>query len=163
MKSSLIAVLVRVVIILFAVCGVVVCAFWYPFSISLSVMGIVDAVPTIAQNVQMWTQISFYWLVSLPCFAILVLVWMMTNSIKKEAFFNCRNIKLTKISAVILFADLAVFLIGNVVFLILGWNDFAIIYFTLFAIGLGVAILFKVFEQYLKKVVKMKEENGNQK
>lgn len=158
MKNSLIAVLVRVVIVVIAACGLAVCAFWYPFSISLSVMGVVDAVPTVAQNVQMWTQLVFYWLVSLPCFGILVLAWLMTNSMKKEAFFNERNVKLAKISALILFVDLLAFLIGNVVFLILGWNDYAIIYFILFAIGLGGAILVKVFEQYMKKAVQMQED-----
>lgn len=149
---------VRCSIVIVALCGLTVCAFWYPFSISLSVMGVVDAVPTVAQNVQMWTQLVFYWLVSLPCFVILVLAWLMTNLMKKEKFFNEKNIKLANISAIILFADLAAFLIGNVVFLILGWNDYAIIYFMLFAIGLGVALLIKVFEQYMKKAVQMQEE-----
>ena len=50
-----------------------------------------------------------------------------------------------------------VFLIGNVVFLILGWNDFALIYFILFVIGLGLTILIMFFENYLKKSVKMQE------
>lgn len=158
MKNSMLAVLVRVVIVVIATCGILVCAFWYPFSISLSVMGVVETEPTAAQNIQLWTQLVFYWVVSIPCFAILVLAWLMTNSMKKEAFFKEKNVKLTKISAIILFADLVAFLIGNVVFLILEWNDYAIIYFILFAIGLGGAILIKVFEQYLKKAVQMQED-----
>lgn len=158
MKSSLIAVLVRVVIVVLAACGIAICALWYPFSISLSVMGVVEAVPTVTQNIQLWTQLIFYWLVSLPCFTILFMAWLMTNSMKNEAFFNDRNVKLARISAIILFVDLAVFLIGNIVFVILGWNEYAIIYFILSTIGLGIAILIKVFEQYLKKSVKMQEE-----
>ena len=157
MKSSLIAILVRIVIVVLATCGIAICVLWYPFSISLSVMGVVEAVPTVAQNIQLWTQLIFYWMSSLPCFTILFMAWLMTNSMKNEAFFNNRNVKLVRLSAIILFLDLAVFLIGNIVFLILGWNDYAIIYFILSVIGLGVAILIEVFEQYLKKSVQMQE------
>ena len=157
MKNSLIALFVRLIIIFIAACGLAICVFWYPFSISLSVMGLADSVPTFEQNIEMWTQLIFYYLVSLPCFIILFLAWLITCSMKKGAFFSGKNIKIIKLSALILFVDLMVFLIGNVVFLILGWNDFALIYFILFVIGLGLTILIMFFENYLKKSVKMQE------
>lgn len=157
MKKTLIAGLLRVAIVIVAVFGIMMCTCWYPFSISLSVMGVIEAVPTVAQNVRMWTQVVFYWLASLPCFAVLVLWWLMTYSLKKGTLFNKGNVKLTKLSAGILFVDLVVFLIGNVVFLFLGWNDFAIIYFILSAIGLGIVITIKVFERRLKRIVKQRE------
>ncbi len=158
MKNSLIANLIRSVIIVIAICGLLVCAFWYPFSISLSVIGVVDAKPTQMQNIQMWSQIIFYWMVSIPCFVILVLSWLITNSMKKENFISNNNVKMLKICSLILLTDLMVFLIGNVIFLILGWNVYAIVYFMLFAIGIGIVILIKVFEQHLKKVVQMQED-----
>lgn len=157
MKNSLITLLVRLVIIFIAALGLSMCVFWYPFTISLSVMGVVDSTPTMQQNIEIWTQLLFYWVVSLPCFVILFLAWLITNSIKKEVFFSERNVKILKISALILFVDLIVFLIGNVVFLILGWNDFVLIYFIFFVIGVGITTLIKVFEQYLKKSVQMQE------
>ena len=159
MKNSLIALFVRLIIIFIAACGLAICVFWYPFSISLSVMGLADSVPTFEQNIEMWTQLIFYYLVSLPCFIILFLAWLITCSIKKGAFFSKKNVKIIKLSALILFIDLMVFLIGNVVFLILGWNYFALFYFRLFVIGLGLTILIMFFEKYLKKSVKM-QENG---
>ena len=164
MKNSLIALFVRLIIIFIAACGLAICVFWYPLSISLSVMGLADSVPvpTFEQNIEMWTQLIFYYLVSLPCFIILFLAWLITCSIKKGAFFSKKNVKIIKSSALILFIDLMVFLIGNVVFLILGWNYFALFalfYFRLFVIGLGLTILIMFFEKYLKKSVKM-QENG---
>lgn len=160
MKNSLIALFVRLVIVLIAACGLAICVFWYPFSIYLSVMGLADSVPTFEQNIEIWTQLIFYYLVSLPCFIILFLAWLITCSIKKGAFFSKKNVKIIKSSALILFIDLMVFLIGNVVFLILGWNYFALFalfYFRLFVIGLGLTILIMFFENYLKKCVKMQE------
>ena len=157
MKNSSIALFIRLIIIFIAACGLAICVFWYPFSISLSVMGLADSVPTFEQNIEMWTQLIFYYLVSLPCFIILFLAWLITCSMKKGSFFSKKNVKIIKLSALILFVDLMVFLIGNVVFLILGWNDFALIYFILFVIGLGLTILIMFFETYLKKSLKMQE------
>ena len=51
MKNSLIALFVRLIIIFIAACGLAICVFWYPFSISLSVMGLADSVPTFEQNI----------------------------------------------------------------------------------------------------------------
>lgn len=157
MNNSFITISIRVALVIIAVLGLIICAYWYPFSISLSVMGVVDSTPTFAQNIQMWTQLLFYWLVSLPCFGILILVWLITNSIKKGLFFSEGNVIIVKKITMILFFDLIVFFIGNIVFLILGWNDYAMIYFIIFIIGLGGIILIKGFEHYLKKTVKFKK------
>ena len=66
MNAVKLSLLLKCAIIALGLCGVLICAAWYPFSISLSVMGVVPAEPTISQSIEMWPQLSFYWAVSIP-------------------------------------------------------------------------------------------------
>ena len=158
MNSNKITIVLRISIIIIALCGAVMCAFWYPFSISLTAIGVTNATPTLEQIIKFWVQLVFYWLVSIPCFFILALLWYMSVIFKKEGFFSEKIIKATKIEIITLLIDLAIFLIGNIVFAILGWNDFAIIYYLITVIGLVVVGLFYVFIYIIKKGIQMKEE-----
>lgn len=158
MDSTKINIVLRISIIIIALCGVAMCAFWYPFSVSLTTMGTVNAAPTLEQNIQIWAQLSFYWLVSIPCFFVLVLMWYFTTALKKEGFFSNKVIKIIRIEILTLLVDVVIFLIGNIVFVILGWNDFAIIYFLITVIGLVVVGLLYVFINIIKKGIEMQEE-----
>ena len=158
MDSTKINIVLRISIIIIALCGVAMCAFWYPFSVSLTTMDTVNAAPTLEQNIQIWAQLSFYWLVSIPCFFVLVLMWYLTTALKKEGFFSNKVIKIIRIEILTLLVDVVIFLIGNIVFVILGWNDFAIIYFLITVIGLVVVGLLYVFINIIKKGIEMQEE-----
>ncbi|MDE7348352.1 MAG: hypothetical protein K2N53_01665, partial [Clostridia bacterium] len=81
MNDKKVAWLLRTAIIIVGLFGITVCAFWWPFSISLSALG-VDGSLTLMTGEQMaefWSQFAFYQAASLPCFAILVLAWLVTN------------------------------------------------------------------------------------
>lgn len=158
MNSNKITIVLRISIIIIALCGAVMCAFWYPFSISLTAIGVTNATPTLEQTIKFWVQLVFYWFVSIPCFFILALLWYMSVIFNKEGFFSEKIIKATKIEIITLLIDLAIFLIGNIVFAILGWNDFAIIYYLITVIGLVVVGFFYVFIYIIKKGIQMKEE-----
>ena len=82
----------------------------------------------------------------------------MTNRIYKGQFFSSSTAKMINIAALILYIDLGVFLIGNLVFRFLEWNTFAIIYYFLAAIGFAVAIFMSVTAYYVKKSAELKEE-----
>lgn len=158
MDSTKINIVLRISIIIIALCGVAMCAFWYPFSVSLTTIGTVNATPTLEQNIKIWAQLSFYWITSIPCFFVLVLMWFITIIFKKEGFFSGRVIKIARIEILTLLVDLAIFLIGNIVFVILGWNNFAIIYFLITVIGLVVVGLLCLFINIIKKGIQMQEE-----
>ena len=150
--------LLKCAIIALGLCGFLICAAWYPFSISLSVMGVVPAEPTISQSIEMWSQLSFYWAVSIPCFIVLIMAWKTAREVKADRAFTPKVAGLIKKSAVLLIVDIVVFVIGNIVFLALRWNDFAIVYFILAAIGLVVvSVLFALFH-FLMKAIKLKDE-----
>lgn len=158
MRDITICKLIRLAIAIFFLCGILVCFIWYPFSISLSVIGTVNVQPTTIQNIQMWTQLVFYWFVSIPCFVILIIIWLVAGSIKKNQVYERKNIYYIKVSLTILFLDLIIYLIGNIIFLILGWNDFAIVYFIIFLIGVAILALIKVLEKYFKDAIIMHDD-----
>ena len=58
----------------------------------------------------------------------------------------------------ILLIDLFIFLIGNVVFLLLKWNDFAIIYFMITVLGLVFICFLYVGIIIIKKGIELKED-----
>jgi hypothetical protein len=147
---------VRCAIIAMAICGVCVCAFWYPFSISLTTDGLQE---TGTQAGVFWVQLIFYWLISLPCFAVLCIGWKITSALKEERLFVVENATLVKTAVHILFVDIAVFLVGNVVFLALGWNDFVFLYLFFAIIGLVVAVFLAILSHYLYKAAELQEEN----
>ena len=162
MDDKRVAWLLRSAIILVGIFGIAVCAFWWPFSISATTYGIntiidMDRV-TQAQIVEFWLQFVFYQVVSLPCFAILVFAWLVTNRIYKGQFFNLDTAKLIRIASWILYIDLLIFFIGNLIFMFMKWNDFAIIYYFLGAIGVAVALCMSVIAYYVKKSAILKEE-----
>lgn len=160
MKTFELSFMIKSSVVIFGICGLLMCALWYPFSISFMVMGVVDVVPTLEQNIAMWTQLVFYWAVSVPCFLILAFVWKMTDSIKKDQFFSYKIAKSMKNCALLLFIDVLVFFAGNTVFFFLGWNVFAIIYYIIAVVGLAVSSIFLVASHFVYKAAQLKETEG---
>ncbi len=160
MNDKKVAWLLRTAIIIVGLFGLTVCAFWWPFSISLSVIGIDTGLNAMTQQqmVEFWLQFAFYQAVSLPCFALLVFAWLVTNRIHNGQFFALSTARLINVAALILYIDLGVFLIGNLVFMFLEWNTFAIIYYFLAAIGFAVAICMSIIAYFVKKSADLKEE-----
>lgn len=159
MNSAKLSIMIKASIIVFALCGIIMCAFWYPFSVSLTTMGTLDyTTPTVAQNVRMWSQIVFYWVVSIPCFVILWMAWKISNAIKNDVFFSLKVAKLVKCSTVTLFIDIIVFFVGNVVFLILKWNDFYMIYFLIAVVGLAISSMLLALSHFIVQAAGYKEE-----
>ena len=146
---------VRCAIIAIAICGVCVCAFWYPFSISLTSTKLQAGEQTAAY----WTQLLFNWLASLPCFWILVMGWKVTAAIKEDRLFKEEIAKTVKIATQILFMDVAVFFVGNLVFLLLGWNDFALMYLFFVIIGLVIGVFMAILSHYLYRAAELQEES----
>ena len=148
-------------ILLAGVCGLAVCVFWYPFSISLTTFGVgVEGglSATIALNVQFWTQLVFYWLTALPCFSVLFFGWKIATAIKKNTVFTAKTARNFRIAAWILFIDIAVYLLGNIITFALGWNDYALVYFFLVLAGLAIAVILAVAAHFVGRAAALQEE-----
>ncbi len=148
---------VRFSIVIIALCGLTVCALWYPYSFSLIKIGLLGSELSELTSIQSWGLLSFYWAVSIPCFVILIIAWKISVYIKTEQLFTIKVANMIKLCALILLIDLGIFLIGNIIFLLLKINDFAIIYFFLIIGGLVLSILLSVLSYYVAKAAELKE------
>ena len=148
---------VRFSIVIIALCGLTVCALWYPYSFSLIKIGLLGSELSELTSIQSWGLLSFYWAVSIPCFVILIIAWKISVYIKTEQLFTIKVANMIKLCALILLIDLGIFLIGNIIFLLLKINDFAIIYFFLIIGGLVLSILLSVLSYYVAKGAELKE------
>lgn len=148
---------VRFSIVIIELCGLTVCALWYPYSFSLIKIGLLGSELSELTSIQSWGLLSFYWAVSIPCFVILIIAWKISVYIKTEQLFTIKVANMIKLCALILLIDLGIFLIGNIIFLLLKINDFAIIYFFLIIGGLVLSILLSVLSYYVAKAAELKE------
>lgn len=158
MKTKFMSFIIKTSVIFLAILGLIICAFWYPFSISITIWGTNVPDQILENNLEFYTQLIFFWIVSIPCFIILFMIWKLGNAIKRDNVFNTQTALLVDRCVKILFIDIIVYTLGNIVFLLLGWNDFAFIYFGIAIVGLVIASVLSVASHYLFKAAALQEE-----
>jgi len=103
----------------------------------------------------------FTWVVSIPCFAVLVLVWLVSIAMKRDEVFTEITARRIQTSALLLFADVGLFLFGNIVLALLRMNDSITILLSLilaiFVIALG--LMASVLSRYIAKAAVLQEES----
>lgn len=158
--NKAICILIRISIIIIALCGLYCCFIGYPI-FSMIESGFNPAYTTnySMQWVQFGVIIAFRLITSIPCFAVLIMAWKISSCIKKGETFSYRTKRLLKISALTLFIDLAVFAVGNVVLYFLKWNAFFKVYVILFIIGLAIATVLAIAAHYVGQAAAIREEN----
>lgn len=159
MTNKTISVLLKAFIIVCALIGLFFCVAWYPFTVSLTAVGLADAVITPSQTVEFWVQLGFYWAVSVPCFAVLAIWWLISREIKRGEIFSFGVAKKFLLTAKVLAVDLAVFVVGNAVFAFMGWNDFLLVYAVICLLGVGVAVILVAIAHLIKQASILREEN----
>ncbi len=162
MKNQTVSLLAKISITVIALAALSVCAFGYPFSISLGVVGVVsgEAVPiTDAQSVAFYTQLIFYLVNSLPWFAVLVIAWQIADSIKADKIFTSVNAKRLNKAFILIFSSSCVYLLGTTVFTALKWNPFAIVYLFVGVVALVLSFVIFVLAKYIDKARELREEN----
>ncbi len=147
MKQASIVGLIRLSIMIVALVGLCVCLFWYPY---------------VTGKAYRWLQLAFYWVTSLPCFAILGIGWSLTGDIKKEQEFTVQTARKFLWVFYLLFADACLYLVGNLAFMLLRWNTFyAPIYLALGVMGLILSFFAYIVSLYIRKAQKIQEENDS--
>ena len=159
MKPSALFVLVRISIIVFALCGVLICILAYPDQVTAATLMGEERVPTPEEYTIITVQLAFYRLVSIPCFFILALFWKVSNAVKTDTVFSIRTAKLLKICSIILLANVFILIIGNTVMSCLGWNIFLIIKIVLPVTGITLAAALYLLSHFMSETAKLKEES----
>jgi hypothetical protein len=159
MNNKRIALILKSVIIMITLIGLTICIIWYPFSISLTTIGTVNSNITISQTIEFWIQLVFYWLASVPCFIVLFFSWLITDFIKADEVFSFKVANLLNKSSKTLLLDLLIFLVGNIIFVCLKWNDFALIYFFIALIGFCLVAITFIISHYVVEAANLREIN----
>jgi len=159
MNSKSLARWMRVAIVITGACGLALCVLWPLISFSIIEANFIGAIAACNYPIQTWIMIVFFWLTGIPTAYILVQAWIVSIAVKKDEFFTKKTARIIRRCAKILLIDLAAFLVGNIVFLILAINTFVLLHFALIVGGLILAIFMLIFSQYVLKAAILKEEN----
>ena len=87
-----------------------------------------------------WPWLIFAWVASLPCYAALILAWLVARNIGKDNSFSMANAKLLKAISIVAAADVAFIFVTEVVFLLLNMNHPGVLLFSLVVLFIGIAI-----------------------
>lgn len=105
--------------------------------------------------------IIFSWITAVPCYIVLYYGWKMAREIGADRSFSLENAKsLTKICYVTA-VDIAIFFVGNIVFLLLGGSNALIMMISLFLdfAGVVVIVVCSTASHLVAKAAGMQEEN----
>lgn len=124
----------KLIIILFAVCGVAVFGIIVPFIGS----DFAESYPEFSYCFVPW--LLFVDLMAVPCYCVLGFAWKIAKSISVERAFSIQNSKRLKNVSILALITSFYFFVGNIVFLLLGMNHFAILILSCICVFIGVSI-----------------------
>lgn len=135
--------------------GIIICLFWYPLSITISTgIAILDYDPaeiTPQENIEFYSQLLFYWIISLPCFVLVLMGFVNTVYMKKFGMFNIKSARLLFKMAVILFISSVIFLLGNLIFMFLDWNSLPLLYCSIGDAGILISAGLYTAHKYIEE------------
>ena len=134
MNLKTLSVWIKIILIGFALCGAGILGFAVP-SIGQDA---VEAYPEFAGAYLPW--LIFLWIAAVPCFAVLVIGWLIATNIARDNAFSPANAKLLKTVAILAAVDSVYFFIGNIALLFLNMNHPGIVLMSLVVVFIGIAI-----------------------
>jgi len=153
MSSISLCRLLRAAVIAVAVCGLFICGYILP-------NWLIGAFREHYGPLGGYLWLAFIWAASLPCFAILVLVWRVSTAVKHDEVFSVKTARLVKTGAILLFWDTGFFFAGNVVLWLASLNHPGVLLLSLFVdiFGVSLALLAAVLSRYITKAAALQEE-----
>ena len=139
MDQKKLAIWLKAIVVGCALCGLVLFGFILPRYLAY-VAGEVPDLPHRA-----WT--VFLWVLAIPCYAVLVCIWRMSDEIARDNSFSMENAGHLRHIALLAGADSALLLAGNLIFLMIGHSIptmalvSAIVCFLGLAVSVGAACL----------------------
>ncbi len=83
---------------------------------------------------------GFIWISAVPCFAVLVLGWMLAHTVGKGKAFTQVNVTRLRLISRLAAADTVFFFLGNVFYAFMGWSHPVILSLSMLAVLFGVVI-----------------------
>jgi len=154
MSSKALSRLVRTAVVAVGVCGLFGCFYVLPGEGRY----MARIYPELARF--FWPWLLFLWVAALPCFGLLGLVWQVSSFIKREAVFTKEAAYFIKSGAVLLSYEAGFFLLGNIVFLVLGGSHPVVLLAALFIVVLALALAVGAgaVSRYIARAAALQEE-----
>ena len=134
MKQKSLSVWLKIIIIGVGICGLVCDILVIP-ELGHSMAG---SDPALTRMYLPW--LIYLWVCSLPCYAALVMSWIIARNIGRDRSFSVENARYMKYISVLAAADTALFFIVDIVYLFLNMNHPGVLILSLFVVFAGVAI-----------------------
>ena len=105
--------------------------------------------------------VVFLWLTAIPCYIVLYLAWKISANIGKDNSFSKENAVCMKYISMLAAGDSIFFFIGNIVYLVIGFNHPSVVLASLVIvfIGVSIAVAAAVLSHLILKAAQLKEEN----
>ena len=127
-------------------------------------------IPELVRVFKMWYPEFSYWTLpwvillyacALPCFAAMVIAWMIAGNIGKDKSFTMENSKLFKIFSMLALVDSAVFGLGSIVYTLMGMNHpgLLLIDFLIVFAGMAVFVCTAALSYLVGKAATLQEDN----
>lgn len=173
MKTNFITILLmRAALAFVFLIGIIICWIWYPldawFSAGMPFMDYNETEITLEMSIVYHTMLFFYWILSLPCFVIVIMGFIDTFFARKYGTFNIKSANILSKMSLILFISSVIFIIGNIIFMLLGWHrspfskpgiSFGVLYCIIGVIGLILSMGLYVAHKYIARGI-MAEKNN---
>ena len=141
--------LVRITIVVMAICGIA-------FNIFLVPMTATD----IGNNeIAIVIQCISQWIISIPCFGVLILAWIISSNMKIGRLFTFENAKRIKQASILLSISIIGFIIAKVLFYCLGWNKELIVHIIIIIVGLTILVMMMLLSYYIYNAAELQEES----
>lgn len=127
-------------------------------------------VPTLARSVTaqypefsgcLWPWLCLVWATAIPCYAALLFCWKIARNIGADRSFCAQNGRLLRWISYLAAGDVALFLLGNVVFLLLNMNHPSILLAALliFLIGMAISVAAATLSHLVGKAAALQEQS----
>lgn len=155
MSSKTLCLIMRATVISVAISLLFLCGYLFPsWGIDIA-----TANPEFAH--WYWPWITLLWASSILCYCVLVYIWKVSGAVEREEVFTVKTAKWVKAGALLVFADVGLFFVCNLLFWLIGINHPGIMLLSvivdLFAITL--AVLAAVLSRYLTQAAVLQEES----
>ncbi|MDR1691888.1 MAG: DUF2975 domain-containing protein [Oscillospiraceae bacterium] len=153
MTSKTLSILLRAAAVAVALSGLAICALFLPPLVA-------DTAGEAYGLSAGWCWLIFLWVSALPCFVILVYIWMTSSAVGAEEVFTLRVARWVRNSALLLFIDVGFFFLGNIVLWLIGWNHPSVLIASLLICVLGdaLAAAAAALSRYITKAAALQEE-----
>ena len=155
MKHDTFSKWLRVIIVGTTLIGVLCCAYIIP-ELARTFK---DSYPEFSHWVMPW--LILIYVCAIPCFIAMWISWKITGNIGKNQSFTMENSKLFKIYSMLALGDSVVFLLGSIVYTLMGMNHPGLMLIDLLIVfvGLAVFVCTSALSYLVGKAAMLQEDN----